>query len=176
FDNVTVIGNTGPLPTPVARLADGDHNEAGSVFTKTPVPFTNFSTTFTFQNLKALGTGDGFTFMIQGNSPAALGGNGGGMGSIGVAKSVAVKFDFWSHGSLHSTTGLYLNGQDPSDPANIGLDMTPAGIDLSSNHPFTVTLGYDGITLSEVLTDTVTGASFSTAYDVSIAAQVGANG
>jgi hypothetical protein len=176
FDNVTITGTTGPLTTPVARLADGDHNEAGSIFTKQVVPFTNFSTTFTFQDIKGLGTGDGFTFMIQGNGPSALGGNGGGMGSIGIAKSVAVKFDFWSHGSLHSTTGLYLDGQDPSDPNNIGKDMTPAGIDLSSNHLFSVTLGYDGITLSEVITDTVTKASFGTAYNVDIGANIGANG
>jgi len=176
FDNVSVTGNTAALSTPVARLADGDHNEAGSIFTQAPVPFANFSTTFTFQNLRALGTGDGLTFIIQGNSPAALGGAGGGMGSIGIARSVAVKFDFWSHGSLHSTTGLYLDGQDPSDPAHIGLDMTPAGIDLSSNHPFTAVFGYDGITLSEILTDTVTGASFSTAYDVNVAAHIGTNG
>src|SRR5205823_12525011 len=52
--------------------------------------------------------------------------------------------------------------------------VTPdgTGINLASTHPFAVTLGYNGTTLTETIRDMVTSATFTASYDVNIAALV----
>ena len=82
---------------------------------------------------------DGFTFTIQNVGPTALGGNGGGLGygpnpntgtTGGIAKSVAIKFDFYNNnGEGTDSTGLYMNGAVPTVPA---MDMTSSGVLLNS--------------------------------------------
>src|SRR5262249_8797415 len=55
------------------------------------------------------------------------------------------------------------------------IDLTGTGIDLHSSHTFTVNLAYDGTTLTETITDTVTKATFTTTYEVNIAGLVGSD-
>src|SRR5262249_20662889 len=42
-------------------------------------------------------------------------------------------------------------------------------------HPFAVTLGYDGATLTETITDTVSNVTFTTSYDINIPGVVGSD-
>jgi hypothetical protein len=49
----------------------------------------------------------------------------------------------------------------------------PSNLDMHSGDPFTVTLTYNGTTLSETITDNSSGASFSTSYAVDIPTIVG---
>src|SRR5262249_49932235 len=91
----------------------------------------------------------------------------------GLNNSVAVKFDLFNNaGEGSNSTGLYTNGASPTIPA---IDLTSSGINLQNSDLMRATLSYDGATLTETLTDAVTGAVFSTSYTVNIPQTVGGN-
>jgi hypothetical protein len=168
----------------VARLTDGGGGEAGTVFTTSRVGVSNFTTTFTFQlhDGTVPNMADGLTFIIQSNSPTALGPTGGGLaygpdtpGSGGIPNSIAVKFDLFSNaGEGTDSTGLYVDGASPTVPA---IDMTSSGVILQSQDVFQVVLAYDGTTLTETITDETLAShpSFTTSYTVNIPSIVGSN-
>jgi hypothetical protein len=177
-----------PLPPASLRLTDGGGGEAGSAFTTSRVEVDNFTTTFTFQLHGGSATpADGFAFVIQGASPLALGGGGGGLGygsdrpggPQGIPNSIAVKFDIYDNaGEGNNSTGLFLNGDSPTQAVNPGeavIDLNQTVIDLRSGHVFTVTLTYDGNTLTEDIIDTATGGEFMLSYGVDIVGIVGGN-
>src|SRR5262249_16128145 len=65
----------------VARPDDGGTGEAGTVFSNQKTDIRSFTTTFSFQMHDGTGfSADGMTFIIQSNSPTALGFSGGGLG------------------------------------------------------------------------------------------------
>ncbi len=113
--------------SPTAALS-----EARSAFFTTPVNIQSFTNNFSFQRTSA--TGDGFTFVIQGDSsPTWIGTTGGGLGYgagvpggiAGIPLSAAVKFDIYdNNGEGSDSTGLYINGASPTIPA---IDMTSSG-------------------------------------------------
>jgi hypothetical protein len=178
FDHVQVTGTTSTLtPNTVARLTDGGGSEAGSVFTKTKVSDTSFTTTFTLQVHSVTGSGDSLLFVLQ-NDPrgaAAVGRQGGGGGYDGITNSIGVKFDFYSHGTHTSLTGLFTGGQLPDSGDLLDGDVALVGINLASGDPIQVTLTYNGTTLTEFVRDTITGATFTHDYLVNIAQIVGGN-
>src|SRR5262249_24653754 len=160
-------------------LTDGGGNEGGSVWTQTPgtggrVPVTFFDTTFTLRQVPVTGAADGLAFTVQNSTDGvnALGGLGGGLGYTGITPSVAIYFDLYNGGNHNPRTGLLLNGSGtPGDSRSL------AGIiNLGSGHPLQVHLTYDSGTLAEVVTDTITGAVFSTTYTVNIPSVVGGGG
>ncbi|HKI36855.1 MAG TPA: hypothetical protein VKA46_33695 [Gemmataceae bacterium] len=159
----------------VARLTDGGGNEAGTVFATQKVDVRSFATTFTFQMSNAVA--DGLSFILQNDSPAALGFSGGGLGYQTIRNSVAVKFDLFDNaGEGSDSTGLFFNGDSPTvaqAPGESSIDLSSTGINLHSGDPFKVFLTYDGSTLSETITDLTTNASFGTTYEVDIPALVG---
>jgi hypothetical protein len=159
------------------RLTDGRTGEASSAFFSTPVNVQSFTNDFSFQLTSA--TADGFTFTIQGNSPAALGVGGGSLGYgsnkagtvPGIGESVAVKFDLFSNaGEGNDSTGLYTNGASPTTPF---VDLTNTGINLHSGHTFNVHMSYDGATLVVQITDATSSTSFHTSFPVNIPNLVG---
>lgn len=170
----------------VVRLTDGGANEAGSVFSLGKVDIRTFTTTFKL--LLTNPNADGMCFVIQSNSPSALGPNGGGLGygpdlrggPRGIRNSICVKFDiFDNQGEGPNSTGLFGDGRSPTlperDSGDVLVDLRGTGIDLHSQHVFQVDLTYDGTILTEKITDTVTSASFTTTYLVNIPAAVGGN-
>ena len=152
------------------RLTNGGTNQASSAFNSSKVSVSSFSTQFTFQLTNAIA--DGFAFVIQGVSPTALGGAGGYLGYAGIGSSLAIKFDLYNNaGEGSDSTGLFVNGVNPFTPS---VDLSSSGINLHSGDTFQVSLNYDGSTLTETITDTNTGATFSHAYtNVNIASLVG---
>jgi hypothetical protein len=101
---------------------------------------------------------------------SARGGIGGALGYQDIRPSVAVKFDLWNNdGEGANSTGFYTGGVAPTVPA---LDLTGT-IDLHSGHVMHAKLTYDGTTLTLVLTDTVTGASFEASRVIDIPQTVG---
>ena len=99
-------------------------------------------------------------------------------------RSLALKFDLYNNaGEGTDSTGIFTNGRSPTirQPGlapgypDASIDMTGTGIDLHSGDPFTVNLTYDGTTLTETITDTVTHATFTTSYAVNIPALVGSD-
>src|SRR5262249_13200591 len=149
------------------RLTNGNTGQAASAFTTSSVDASAFATSFNFQLTNA--SADGFTFTLQANDPGQLGAAGGGLGYQGIGNSVAIKFDLFNNGGEgNNSTGLYVNGANPDGSGAVNLNGS--GIDLHSGHVFNATLTYDGSTLTEVITDTVTGAMFTHAYGVNIIA------
>lgn len=157
------------------QLTDGGTNQRDSAFTSLSVNVAKFTTQFTFEQVAALGyelpLADGFTFTIQGVGPKALGDAGGGLGYVGIANSVAIKFDLFDNaGEGNNSTGLYVNSADLTTG---GIDLTGTGIDLQSGHLSNVSMDYDDMTLTVTITDTVTQATATQTYTVDIPAIVG---
>jgi hypothetical protein len=155
------------------RLTDGNTSEARSAFFSTPVNIQSFTNNFSFQLSGA--AGDGFTFVIQGDSsPTWVGLSGSGLGygaaapgaAIGIPLSIAVKFDIYNNdGEGSNSTGLYINGASPTIPA---VDMTSSGVVLASGDILDVAMTYNGSTLAWTITDTISGKSFSTSAPLNL--------
>jgi hypothetical protein len=138
-----------------------------------------FTNDFTFQQTNP--NADGMTFTIQNTGTTALGPAGGGLGygpdtivgSPGIGKSVAVKFDLFDNtGEGGDSTGLFTNGGSPTTPATI----LGGGVNLHSGDIFKVHMTYDGTTLAMTITDTVnTAQSFTTSWPINIPGTVGGN-
>ena len=167
-------------------------NEASNVYFKTPVNVQAFSTTFTW-TVKcpggSTGCGDGMGFMIisttNPKSPGYWsGGSGGSLSwSSGCTQtgadcehinSVLVKFDLYNSTEKGNLTGLYTGGEYPQPP-NAEYNMAPSGINMQSGHRMRAELTYNGTTLYETVTDTVTNATYTNNYKVNIPSQVGGN-
>ena len=157
------------------RVTDGGTYEATSAYWATPVSVQSFTTDFTFQQAPGTSpTGDGFAFVLQNLGITAVGGYGGSLGyAPAVTNSVAIKFDLYSNdGEGTNSTGLYVNGAAPTTPA---VDMTSSGVVLQSGHVMRAHITYDGTTLILTVTDTVTGAEFTTNWAVNLPTTIGAN-
>ena len=77
------------------ELTNGGNNQAGSIFTASPVDVAKFTANFSFQLTSA--NADGFTFALQSAGATALGATGGGLGYQGISPSVAIKFDLYNN-------------------------------------------------------------------------------
>ena len=164
------------------RLTDGGTSEAAGAWYNTPVNIQQFTTNFSFQITGgSTPTADGFAFVIQNGSAAALGPSGGGLGygplavggTGGIPNSVAVKFDLYSNnGEGADSTGLYVNGASPTTPA---VDMTSSGVNLHTTDVFNVQISYDGTNLTMKITDATTNAAFTQTWAINIPSTVGAN-
>ncbi len=176
--NLLTFNGSADINGTMGELTNGGYNQAGSFFTTAPVNVSSFSTQFTFN--QNAGDADGMTFCIQGNSPAALGPSGGGLGygpdttggTGGIPNSMAIKFDLFSNeGEGPDSTGLFTDGAAPTINGSIDLSNSP--IDFHSGDTFQVNMTYDGTNLTVIITDTVTGQSESQVYAVNIPSLVG---
>ncbi len=177
---LTLNGSATNVDDTRLQLTTGLTNQAGSAFYNTPTNIQNFTTDFNFQ--LSLAQADGFTFTIQNVGPTALGGPGGALGygpnpttgtTGGIAKSVAIKFDFYSNsGEGTDSTGLYTNGAMPSVPA---IDMTSSGVFLNSGDAIAAHMTYDGVNLILTLTDAVVNKTFTHTFPINIPATIGSN-
>ena len=164
------------------QLTDGGMTEAAAGWFPTPVNVQGFSTDFTFQQSQvSVPVGDGLTFTIQGVGTTAIGPNGGGLGygaqlpgnPLGIARSVAVKFDLFSNAHEgNNSTGLYTNGASPTTPAvTLG-----GGVNLQNPNVYAVHISYDGATLTMTITDTTdVTKTFTTSWAIDIPGTVGGN-
>ena len=177
----------------VARLT-GDGTQRGSFFTTQRVSIRAFHTSFTFRLHDGTPTiADGLAFVIQNNSPTAIGPSGGGLGygpdlpgaARGIRNSVAIKFDVFQNVSEGpNSTGIFTDGRSPTVrdetlPPEIpdrSIDLRPptSTIELRSQSTKKVDLTYDGTTLTETITDLFDpDRTFTTSYKVDIAKFVG---
>jgi hypothetical protein len=129
------------------------------------------------------GTFDAFTSTTP-PGPAAQGEQGFGLGYGGIGQSAAVTFAAAIPSTGVSSTGLFNNGDFPTDQPlapdvyqpliGTGIDFTAGAEDPTGPHTYAATLSYDGSALSETITDLITGASFSRDYaNVDLATTVG---
>jgi hypothetical protein len=164
------IVNGAVVTSGLLELTDGGSMEANAAWTTSKVNVQLFTCDFSF--LESAATGDGFTFTLQNQGPAALGIYGSGLGYQGITNSVAVKFDLYNNaGEGNDSTGFYVDGATPTVPST---DMSASGVNLHSGDLMHAHINYDTKTLTLVLTDTATGASFTTAKAINIPATLGA--
>jgi hypothetical protein len=138
-------------------------SENGMAFVIQNYPQTTTGTNYNWK----LGNGPFGTVVVSGG-PWTLGGVSTNLGYTGILSSIAVIFD--SYNGSGDLTGLYTNGAVPTGSS---IDMTSSGVSLHSGHPLTVNLSYNGTTLVETVTDTVTSAHFTHNYTVNVPSIVG---
>ena len=126
-------------------LTAAQNNEATSAFYNTAQALNNFTASFTYNFLSGTATpADGFAFVLQNNSPTALGGAGGSLGYLGGTlgnspndKSVALAFDLWNN---NNQTGITRSGFGAtgyggffySDTTPVALrNTTPVEVDIT---------------------------------------------
>ena len=164
-------------------------SENTSAYANRPQYIGQFYASFIYHyngsNHQSFGPGNGFSFILQ-NDPRglqALGGTGVGNGQQGdggtIMPSAAVEFGLFTGFGQNRGTQLALNG----DPGTSGTfrDISPVklvgansiGDEYAPSDPVAVTLSYDGATLSETLTDTVTGSTYNTKYTTNLPQAVG---
>ena len=158
FDYSAGFGLSGPQPTLVnsaaitatrLRITPALGNKNGAAWSPVKVSVGCFTTSFALQFTTA--TADGICFVIQSQSPTAMGTVGVDLGYGGIARSLAVKFDIYNNaGEGTNSTGVFTNGTRPTVPS---IDLTPSGVVLRNGHTYNVTLNYDGTTLSWTITD-----------------------
>src|SRR5262249_55536099 len=168
----------------VLRL-NNNFGQAGSAFTLQRAGVRGFTTSFQVRLHEGTqpNPADGLAFVIQANSPTALGGAGGALGYQGIPNSVAVKFDvFNNEGETDNSTGLFFGGDFPGLPHSAGefsVALSPNIVNLRSDSIKTITLTYDGTTLTETIHDPTPGqlnnGDFTTTFTVDIAAVIGAD-
>jgi hypothetical protein len=169
--NLALAGSAAYLPgadndveTPadnLLRLTNNGYYELGAAFTTSawrllqPGQGTagadGFNASFVFR-VPAHSTppADGFSFVVQRNSPTAQGEVGGGLGSQGMPNSLAVKFDYYPN---LNQTGVYANGAMNDIGTNLPFDLT----DGSS---YQVSLTYDAT--AKALTQRIVNLSVPT--------------
>ena len=149
-------------------------------FYPTKLDVRQFATTFTFcMQVSALTSG--ITFMIQNQGIDALGTTGMSLGYGGpngpynypISNGMCIKFDpHDSQGEGTNSTGMYINGANPTIPA---LDCS-GYIDFNNNHVFNVEMYYNGSDLYVNVCDTNNGNNYGHVYtNVNIPSIVGGN-
>ena len=182
----SLVGSTIQLTT------TGTTSAADNAWYETPVNVQAFTTTFNFTETCPTDCGDGFGFMIISTSNPSFpgytysGGSGaqlswsqcGGTGNTDCAaiNSILVKLDLYdaqTSSTGANLTGFYTGGTYPQAPNNPQFDMAPSGINMASGDLMRATLTYNGTVLTETVTDTVTGATYTNSYTANIPALVG---
>jgi autotransporter-associated beta strand protein len=164
------LNNSPTVNSDVLQLTFNGANEARSAFNNQRVSTGAFYASFVYQaggNLAA----DGVTFVLQnsGSGAGALGITGGSLGYGGITPSAAVAINIYAPNTIGTnyitggTAGTYLS----SSPVNPG-----------SGDPILVTLNYNGAsTLTETMSDTVTGQVYSHQFTgANIASAAGGGG
>ena len=151
----------------VLTLINGKLNEARSAWFDTPVPTGSFTASFTYTDVKAHSTdADGIAFVLQNDSrgTAALGSSGGSLGYGGVsgtAVSSSAAFEI----SIYNLSGN-TQGSNFVTAGSTGSYKSTGPVNFLSGDPIDVSLIYDASaeTVTEMLSDTTTGVTFTTTY------------
>jgi hypothetical protein len=184
FSNFTVnVADTGSAPTVsggTIHLTSGA-DESRSIFCDTPQSISEFTASFTYQELNgSTNSGPlGACFVVQnssaGASTVASTYSGGGFQNDGYGdffgsfnKSAAVSLEGHFGSTTTTFSGTYTNG---SGVGNGSTATSP--VDFLTGDPINVTLSYNGTTLHETLLDTTTSASYQTSYIINLPSIVG---
>jgi hypothetical protein len=157
-NNAGIASN--PINSNVLTLTDGVNGEQRSAFFGTKQSVAgNFAIGFTYTATGSGTLADGTAVIFQ-NDPrglTALGGGGGGLAYSGITPSAAYEINVYPPNTVGS--GVNVNG-------NIGPFSATGSINQGSGDPINVALVYNATaqTLTEVLTDTVTGNTFANTH------------
>jgi hypothetical protein len=178
FTNATdVTANGSAFVSPSQNLVEltSAVNQAGSIFSDTRIAVGAFTNTFDVRlhEGEQPNYADGFVFVLQTNSPTALGQPAEGIGYRGIGNSVAIVFSTYPHTGDPSTSsvGLALNGAAPIQ--RVG--TLPSGVLLNSQDVKQIDIGYNGTTLTVQVKDILTNLVFSTSFMVNIPQIIGSD-
>jgi hypothetical protein len=155
----------------VIELTQGVAQQASSSFYQSPVYIGGFRASWTYQLVSPSGAAaDGTAFVIQNDSrgPAALGGNGGGLGYSGIKPSIAFEMDVYTNASGGEGIALDTNGAT-------GPYVSTAPVDFDTGDPINVTVQYGNGLARVTLVDTVNSNSYTTSAAVNVPAVVKSN-
>jgi len=172
FDNWITAGTGAKISSNSLTLTDGNGGEANAFWYPNRldlVSTASFTVEFTYTAGGAK-QADGITFSLQTQGTSALGATGGSLGYTGInGQTAAYQINLYSghvQGSnfvVGNTTGTYL---------------TTGEVSFNSGDPIQVQLVFDADsnTVTETLTDTVTGATFTRSYsNIDLSELFGAN-
>jgi uncharacterized repeat protein (TIGR03803 family) len=169
------LNNGASVSNTTLMLTHQNLNEYTSAFTNQAIPVNYFASEFQFRfKNAAAGPAGGLAFVIQANSPNALGsGAGGNLGYTGMANSMALKFDLFNTvGGVQNSVGLFFGGAYPGSPA---VDLTPSGINLRNGHTLDAHVSLSGSYLTLNLKDIDTQATFNYNFPLPATNPFGAN-
>ncbi len=153
------------------ELTDNSGAEVRSIFYNTPQSISNFSASFTYQEVNGSSPSSplltqGATFVLQNTSPGpqAVASGSGALGFGGLAgffdtrsAGISLELDSPTATTLYTQGEVTLGGANPANPVN-----------LLSGDPIHVSLSYNGSAIHETLTDSVTSATASFSYLVNL--------
>jgi hypothetical protein len=156
-------GNPPVIAGSTCQLTDDNSDEHNTVFYDRNQSITAFVVTFTYQ-CSGNRAGDGATFCLQ-NDPRceySVGDKDGSLGYQGIQNSVAIALNLFN-GHPGQTDVLFnpIAGI-PRNPGDDYLDSSP--VNITNGNPISVTLTYDGSTLTETLVDQVTNDTYTHSY------------
>src|SRR5262249_48872398 len=164
---------------------NNNFSQAGSALEVQRVGIRGFTTSFQIRLHEGTqpNPADGLTFIIETGGPTALGGGGGALGYHGIPNSIAIKLDVFNNsGETDNSTGLFFNGDFPDlphAPGEVNIALNPNNVNLRSQSTKTITLTYDGTTLTETIHDPdpgqINNGDFTTTYTIDIAGRLGAD-
>jgi VCBS repeat-containing protein len=167
FSGGTLNANwSGPtISNGTLTLTNNGGSEASTWFYNSKVSIGTFTAAFDYQ-VSGNEQADGMAMVLQnsGAGPAALGGNGSGLGYQGIAPSAAVEFNIYN-GHVQGTA-LATNG-------SVGSYTSSNPVQFWNGDKTHVDLSYNGSTLTETLTDTVTHSTFTANYAANLASVLG---
>jgi hypothetical protein len=140
--------------------------ETGTAWSSNFQDISQFTTHFSFRFATA--DAGGFIFAMLDSNPAVLDGRTAvgdnaflGFGTqFSVYHEIGVQFYLGNGAGAGGSTGLIATAPEPND----SVDVTSAGINFGSGHPFDATVQYARGIVNETITDAVTGATFAHTY------------
>ena len=172
-----VTNNGGTL-----ELTDGNGSEATSWFASNKVSIDAFTASFDYQATGTGGLADGLAFILQDSDTgaSALGGAGSSLGYgpdsghdvAAISPSAAIELNLYEAPGA-TDQGSHIPGTNFAENGDFGSYYSTGAVDFwDTGDTVQVVLTYDGSTLTETLTDLVTGATYATSYDNINLAQV----
>jgi hypothetical protein len=144
---------------PVVRLVPALVGQVGSIFSTNRVNAAAFSAFFTFRITAPGGLGggaDGIVFVIKGTS-LRFGGDGGGLGYLGMTNSAGVEFDIYNNSTLRNDpnanhVGIDVGGAFDSAPGET--NTAPVSPSMKDGNRWFAWIDYDGSVLEARVNET----------------------
>lgn len=153
ISGLTLNGNAAQVGN-VLRVTPATYSQAGSVFSTSPVSLAanvSFSTAFQFRFTSAGGAcdgqgcgADGLVFIVQTNSNN-VGGDGGGIGYLGVPNSVGIEFDTWNNGAIDGGSSNHV-GIDVGGSVDSLVRAEVTEADMNNGAIWNAWIDYNGVT------------------------------
>ena len=179
FSNYTLNQTDSAAPPAISldriEITTAAGGEARSLFHNIKQNVSQFTASFTYQvsgGSTSFNAHPSLAFVLHNsaNGAMAIGSSGPAFAYDGIGNSAAVSLQLNGSGATSSSaSGLYTNGVVGGGSP----DTSP--VNLLLNNPVNVTLAYDGVSLRESLSDTITGATFERLYLIDIPQVIGSS-